>query len=63
MWRSCLKKRAYRSLEKAQATIERIQKERNVELFVYFCPLCGEYHLTHKSRKEFNKNENTKNNT
>lgn len=54
MWRSCLRKKFYRSKQIAEQTVKRIKEERGVMLYVYECPICGYYHLTKKPRKEKN---------
>lgn len=45
MWKSCLKKVAFKSYEKALKRAEKYNQR------VYYCFLCGKYHLT-KTRKE-----------
>lgn len=48
MYRMCLKKRKYKTekqaLQKAQEYTEKYEKIHRV----YYCPLCGFYHLTTK---------------
>lgn len=51
MWRSCLRKKMYRSRQIAEQTAKKIKKDRNVTLYVYECPICGYYHLTKKERR------------
>lgn len=50
MWRSCLRKKMYRSRQIAEGMIKKIQQDRNVTLYVYECPICGFYHLTKQPR-------------
>lgn len=50
MYRSCLRKCAYRTERIATNKALEIEKERGVKLYVYYCPICGHYHLTHKER-------------
>lgn len=44
---SCLKKRRYVSMQRAEEMINRIHKLRSVELRAYFCKYCCGFHLTH----------------
>lgn len=49
---SCLKKRRYSNEQSALEAINRVHKERNTKLRVYFCPKCLGYHLTHTENKK-----------
>lgn len=51
MWRSCLRKKMYRSRRIAEQTAKKIKEDRDVTLYVYECPICGYYHLTKKERR------------
>lgn len=48
MWRVCLRKIRYKTLEKAKRAANRAFEKRGTYLRVYLCPVCGGYHLTHK---------------
>ena len=49
--KSCLKKRRYPNEQSALEAINRVHKERNTKLRVYFCEECLGYHLTHRMEK------------
>ena len=48
MWKSCFRKVKFTSYKEAAKRAEKYNQR------VYFCPICGKYHLT--KRKEFNEN-------
>ena len=56
---SCLKKRRYSSELSALEAINKVHKERNTPLKIYYCKYCLGYHLTSKIGKR-NKHENNK---
>lgn len=58
MWRSCLRKKAYRSKRIAEKVAADIKQERGVTLYVYECPLCGKWHLTKKERGQYGDQRN-----
>lgn len=45
----CGGKIAYKSERSAIATARECEKERGGKLRVYSCPICGNYHITHKT--------------
>lgn len=45
----CGGKIAYKSERSAIATARECEKERGGHLRVYACPICGNYHITHKA--------------
>lgn len=51
MYGSCLRKRVYRTYNYALSEAERLGKQNGVELFVYWCPYCHNYHLTKTKQK------------
>lgn len=42
----CLRKRAYKTRKYAIKKAEEFSKYFNVKYYVYYCPLCFNYHLT-----------------
>lgn len=42
----CLRKRSYRTARSAVLTAQKAFERRGVELRVYHCPHCGQFHLT-----------------
>lgn len=51
MYRMCLKKRKYKSEEVAKQIAKQCDEKYGVTHRVYYCPLCGHYHLTTKDLK------------
>lgn len=53
----CGSKVAYKSERSALAMARECERERGGHLRVYACPICGNYHITHKddARGEFSK--------
>lgn len=43
---SCLRKKSYRTSEKAQKVANKVFAERGVKLYCYWCKECGLFHLT-----------------
>ena len=50
MYRMCLKKQKYKTKEIAENYAKKYTKKYNIEHRVYWCALCGHYHLTTKAR-------------
>lgn len=50
MYRMCLHKKVYRTLEYAEAKAKKFTKLFGLKFHVYTCPLCGYYHLTTKEK-------------
>lgn len=50
MYGACLRKKIYRTEEYAKKEAKRLGELRGIELFVYWCPLCNNYHLTKKKQ-------------
>lgn len=48
---SCLKKTRYPSKQCAEEAINRIHKQRDTPLYIYYCNTCMGYHLTHKKMR------------
>lgn len=46
----CFKKKRYSTENFAQKIANKIKWKRNVKLRVYFCDLCGGFHLTKKDK-------------
>lgn len=44
--RMCFNKEEYHSEDMAESVARRVQRERNVELRSYRCPICRGWHLT-----------------
>ncbi len=59
MWRSCLRKKVYKTKQRAEKTAAYIKEQRGVTVYVYECPICGYYHLTKKERMSNTKEEKT----
>ena len=51
----CLRKNKYKTLSQAELALEKYKEKYNTEYRIYYCTLCGYYHLTTKERI---KNEN-----
>lgn len=51
MYRMCLKKHKYRTEEFALKVAKSCDKKYGKTHRVYYCPLCGYYHLTTKELK------------
>lgn len=49
--RGCLSKKRYSTMGFAGMVIEKIKKERGIDLYTYRCPSCQGFHLT--KRKEY----------
>ena len=43
MYKSCFKKARFKNIKDAQARAKKYNQR------VYFCPICGKYHLTSKN--------------
>ena len=50
MHRMCLRKAKYKTQKYAEEKAKQFTEQFGVEQYAYFCPLCGYYHLTTKSR-------------
>jgi hypothetical protein len=48
----CTTKRAYRTEQHARGVAREARRKRGVELRVYQCPACGEWHITKAHRDE-----------
>ncbi len=46
--RQCFRKKSYFSHTEAFSVAEKCKRKRKVELRVYKCPNCLQYHLSHK---------------
>lgn len=53
---SCLHKKSYKTAAFAEEIARKVERERGVKLYCYWCKNCGSYHLT--SRPPKNKQEN-----
>lgn len=49
MYRMCIKKKRYKNELQAKEASEKYGKMYNVEYQIYYCRLCGKYHLTTKN--------------
>jgi rubrerythrin len=52
MYKMCLKKRKYKSEKIAQKYAKECDKKYGGTHRVYYCPLCGYYHLTTKELRQ-----------
>lgn len=52
MYGKCLRKRAYRNLEIAERECKKTSEKYGVEFHIYWCKLCGMYHLTKQPRNK-----------
>ena len=50
VYRECTSKRRYNNIRDAKRTAAKCVQSRGIPLFVYECPFCRGYHLTHKAR-------------
>lgn len=50
MHRMCLRKAKYKTQKYAEEKAKQFTEQFGVDQYAYFCPLCGYYHLTTKSR-------------
>lgn len=50
MYGKCLRKRAYRTLEIAERECKKISEKSGIQFYIYWCKLCGNYHLTKQPR-------------
>ena len=48
VYRTCLRKRRFVDFNFAHKKALELTRKRDLDLFVYECPFCGGYHLTHK---------------
>lgn len=48
-YRQCQRKRKYKTEAEAQDTLEYCEELRGKKLYLYRCPTCSNFHLTHKS--------------
>ena len=44
----CLRKNKYKTLRQAELAVEKYKEKYNTEYRIYYCTLCGYYHLTTK---------------
>lgn len=51
MYGSCFRKKIYRTIEYAQKEAKRLSRVNGIELYIYWCPLCLNYHLTKQKQK------------
>lgn len=59
MLRMCLKKRKYKNKEIAEEIAIECTKKYGTEHRVYWCSLCGFYHLTTKKKWRDKENDNS----
>ncbi len=52
MSKSCMRKRKYRSFESAVQYAKKYDEKYGVKNRVYFCNICGYFHLTTKEEKQ-----------
>lgn len=50
MYKMCLRKVKYKTQQYAEEKAKEYEEKYNIKHYVYFCPLCGNYHLTTKQR-------------
>ena len=48
MHRMCLRKNKYKTLRQAKLAVEKYKEKYDTEYRIYYCTLCGNYHLTTK---------------
>lgn len=46
MYRGCLRKKAYYTLEHAEKVAKRVEERTGIKMHCYYCNYCGRYHLT-----------------
>lgn len=46
MYRGCLRKKAYWTLEYAEQVAKRVEERTGIKMHCYHCDICGRYHLT-----------------
>lgn len=51
VWRHCGRKLKYRSKEVAEEAISHAVARGEVDMAVYFCEMCGFYHMGHRRRR------------
>ena len=51
MYGKCLRKKVFRTYDFACKRAAEITKESGIPMYVYWCKLCGYYHLTKQKQK------------
>lgn len=53
--KGCIKKFAYQTKKIALQKQKQIMKDRGVEIYIYKCPWCHYFHLTHQKQRNLNR--------
>jgi len=46
----CIRKKKYSTYERANKVAKKVKEERGKTLYIYYCPHCQNFHLTHKEK-------------